>query len=71
MEAAAAVTRDLPRDQALGLRLLALARAAAGVHMAAAAVGDGGAGLAACAQERPEWAQVVRTQAAGLVRGAR
>ena len=31
---AAAVLADMPRDQALGLRLIALARAAAALHMA-------------------------------------
>lgn len=35
--AAARVVADLPADQALGLRLIMLARAAAGVHMAACA----------------------------------
>lgn len=36
---ALAITHDLPRDQALGLRLIALAKAAAGMHMAQFALG--------------------------------
>lgn len=34
---ARALTHDLPRDQALGLRLVALAQAAASLHMSEAA----------------------------------
>jgi hypothetical protein len=60
--AAAAAVADLPRDQALGLRLICLARAAAAVHMAQA-----------CAPERTPCAPALppipvgSTQAAGLL----
>lgn len=40
--AAHAISRDLPRDQALGLRLIALAKAAAGMHMGQVALGASG-----------------------------
>jgi len=49
--AVAALLADLPRDQALGLRLLCLARAAAALHMGQTCAADGqdcasiGAGL--------------------------
>lgn len=39
LEAARTLTRNLPADQALGLRLLALASAASRAHMAASVVG--------------------------------
>jgi hypothetical protein len=64
-----ALTRDLPRDQALGLRLLALARAAAGIHMAHLAMATPGAGIDDMAQEPEGLTQFVRTQAAGLLDG--
>lgn len=60
--AAAAAVAELPRDQALGLRLICLARAAAAVHMAQA-----------CAPERTPCASprqpvpLSSTQAAGLL----
>ncbi|MBY0311535.1 MAG: hypothetical protein K2W85_05665 [Phycisphaerales bacterium] len=40
--AAHAISRDLPRDQALGLRLIALAKAAAGMHMGQVALNASG-----------------------------
>ncbi len=40
-EVAAAVVRGVPRDQALGLRLMALAQMAAAVHAMEAVVGMG------------------------------
>ena len=42
--AAERLIRELPRDQALGLRLIALARAAAAVHMSEMAAGTAGFG---------------------------
>ncbi len=65
-DAAALLTRDLPRDQALGLRLLAMARAAAAMHMAE--VGHTGMGAASSddAQDAERMRQLLRSQAAGL-----
>lgn len=71
MNAAEAVVKGLVRDQALGLRLMALARVAAGVHMGMVAMGDRGAEVAREAREReggPAGEQVLRSQAAGLAR---
>jgi hypothetical protein len=65
--AAAALTRGLPRDQALGLRLMAMARAAAGVHLGRVALGDAGAGNQHTAQESADMTQLLRSQAWGLV----
>lgn len=53
MESARAATAGIPADQALGLRLIAMARAAAAQHMAEVA-------------RLPEHA-LVRSQAAGLL----
>lgn len=71
--AADLLTRDLPRDQALGLRLIAMARAAAAMHMAETATGPRvlpGAESGPIAQDshgqRSE-RQLLRSQAAGLV----
>lgn len=47
MDAAASLLRHIPRDQALGLRLLALAQACAAVHMTQAARDPAPEGLAA------------------------
>lgn len=55
--AAARLVTGLPMDQALGLRLMALARAAAAMHAASAPAHDAAAGV------DPE-----RTQAAALAR---
>lgn len=73
LPAADMLTRDLPRDQALGLRLIAMARAAAAMHMTEAATGTRvlpGAESGSIAQEsqglRTE-RQLLRSQAAGLV----
>lgn len=61
----------LPRDQALGLRLIGLARAAAACHMAEAILPSPtttpGARFTPEAHERwDDQAQVLRSQAAGL-----
>jgi hypothetical protein len=68
-DAATLLTRDLPRDQALGLRLLAMARAAAAVHMGQAVYGDGGASVDTNAQDADRMRQLLRSQAAGLIGG--
>ncbi|MBY0261523.1 MAG: hypothetical protein K2Q20_04230 [Phycisphaerales bacterium] len=47
VDAAASLLRHIPRDQALGLRLLALAQACAAVHMTQAALDPAPEGLAA------------------------
>ncbi|HMN40145.1 MAG TPA: hypothetical protein PKE29_04820 [Phycisphaerales bacterium] len=65
-DAAALLTRDLPRDQALGLRLLAMARAAAAMHMGQAVL-EGGADSGDDAQDGERMRQLLRSQAAGLV----
>ena len=70
-DAAAALTRGLPRDQAIGLRLLAMARAAAGMHMGRVAIGagfEGGAEIECDAQKEVGMGQILRSQAGGLVR---
>jgi hypothetical protein len=70
-DAAALLTRDLPRDQALGLRLMAMARAAAALHMGQAVMGpDGGAGASPMddAQDAERMRQLLRSQASGLFR---
>ena len=70
-DAAALLTRDLPRDQALGLRLLAMARAAAAVHMGQAVMGDAGRMSAQSgddAQDAERMRQLLRSQASGLFR---
>lgn len=67
------LTRDLPRDQALGLRLIALARAAAAMHMAEAVTGTRvlpGAESGPIAQDSQGLhaeRQLLRSQAAGLM----
>jgi len=63
------LTRGLPRDQALGLRLMAMARAAAGMHMGRTALGDfahESAQTDHTAQEGAANPQLLRSQASGL-----
>ena len=67
LPAAFALTRGVPRDQALGLRLMMLARTAAGMHLGQAALGDLGAETKHTAQERAENPQLLRSQASGLI----
>ena len=60
--AAESLVGGLPRDQALGLRLIALARTAAAMHMSELAAGQ---------PPSPEAAALSATQAAGLAREVR
>lgn len=82
-DALSALIAGLPRDQALGLRLIGLARAAAACHLAEAtfppfppstpsttSTTTPGARFTPEAHERwDDQAQVLRSQAAGLVGG--
>jgi hypothetical protein len=65
-DATSVLTRGLPRDQALGLRLIALARAATGVHLGQVAHGGSGASMEHTAQESAALPQILRSQAKGL-----
>lgn len=69
--AASALTRGIPRDQALGIRLIALARAAAAAHMAEGTLfpprPSQTAHTGASAQFEQDREQLLRSQAAGLL----
>lgn len=67
-DALSSLIAGIPRDQALGLRLIGLARAAAACHMTQTTFTTPGARFTPEAQvEDAGEAQVLRSQAAGLV----